>query len=315
MERSFFRSGIVAAALLGMVGCSDEKSQKPVQPVTEPQTDQATQVRKAIEKEKPRVPQPEAFDLVAQSATNGAKEPLVIDPEHLVEPPRPKEEPLPEVAPLKKEPKRESIPEEKSSKKDDITVKESVQKTQKQKKKREKHQETSAESSDTDFDPIIRKRIDELKELQPGAPCVQWLEQYGATQVIGDSILKKKKNSRLSKLSEGDIKYFRSTMGEFIAANVKTFLPLIKDYSVEKVSLLRETKRLKNFALSMSENNTKEIINVEVLTTKSDLRIVNVVVKETSLQSIFQTSATDIFQSPNPRQAWDRFLKGGRDAS
>lgn len=162
-----------------------------------------------------------------------------------------------------------------------------------------------------DTDAVVKARIEELKTLQSGAPCVAWLDAHAATYIVRDGVLKK---APKGKLSEEDRQHFSHTFTEFIAANIKTFLPLIKDYSVEKVSLLRETKKLRNFALVMRENNTKEAINVEVLVTIKGLRIVDVVAKETSLRSILATSFQDLMQSKNPREAWDHLIQNGKSA-
>lgn len=301
MNKTLLKGSVVVVALMGLVGCSDDNAKKPA-PANGPEVDQVTQVRKAVEEEGTK----------AQ-----AEQPLLTDPTHLVEPAKPQEESgapqttEPQGNPTPAEPKPETaaaVKEETPAKEPAPAVDSTAPKAEKQEKKEAKRpakaQPTVSAASDESQEELVRRLIEELKVLPLGEPCVQWIKAHAATRIIADKLLEGKK------LPEADMKHFRSTISEFIAANVKTFLPLIKDYTVEKVALARETKNLKNFALVMRENSTKEVINVEALIVSKGTRIMNIIVQETSLQSILQTSFSDILQSKTPREAWDRFLKG-----
>lgn len=305
MRGSFLEKSVVMAGLLGLAGCSEDNPKKTGQ-VTVPEVDQATQVRKAVEEAKTEVPKPEAFDLEAQKSLNETNKTVYVDPTHQVEPVKAQESHASDEP--KVEAKVEPAP---------VVAKEAKSNPASSEEKREKQQDrtnkkstvpTSTKANDENPEKTVKQLIEELEVLQPGAPCVKWIKNHAATRIIGNKLLEKKT------LSEEDAKHFRETVSEFIAANVKTFLPLIKDYTVEKVSLSRETKRLKNFALVMREKSTQELIHVEVLATTNGLRIIDIIVKETSLRSILQTSFDDILQSKTPKESWNRFLKGEKIA-
>ncbi|MDR1908003.1 MAG: hypothetical protein LBQ43_04060 [Holosporales bacterium] len=183
---------------------------------------------------------------------------------------------------------------------------EKAKKTEESPKKTEEDAKKPAAKSDEATnekpDEIVKKKIEELKVLTEKT-CSKWINDNVATIVLQKMLFK----HSLQKSEDPDEKYFNETFSDFIAANIVSFIPLIKDYTVEKVTLENTKKSSKSFSIVMKNNKSGESLPVVVITTTKH-RIIDVTVQETSLVALLKSSVSEI-EGPDKRAKWDKIVK------
>ncbi|MDR1597643.1 MAG: hypothetical protein LBR89_01780 [Holosporales bacterium] len=163
--------------------------------------------------------------------------------------------------------------------------------------------ETDAANVDADPDVVVKAKIEELKALN-AKTSVEWIKNNVATLVLQKVLFRR--DLRQSK-DKAD-KHFWDTFPQFIAANVVSFIPLIGDYTVEKVKLEATQKKARRFVLSMKNKKTGESLAVTVMTT-GNLRIMDISVQETSLVALLKTCVSEVEKERDNKIAkWDEVI-------
>lgn len=295
--RQFIKALLVGTALL-LTSCEESKHKEQEAPVVEAQ--KAPGKEEPVEAEAPKVEEPKKGEEVTPPSE-------VQKPE-----PQPKEEPKPE------EPKAEEpAPEKPAEAKSEEPAKEAVPQVEgkpevpapKASKETEGEKKAPTAKAQNDED-IVKQQIEELKVMQPGPKFVQWIQTHGATFMMAKRVFGRDINRSSDELD----KHFSKTFAQFVSANIATFLPLIADYDIRKVTVAQAGKSLKKFTLHLRERKTGEDTVVNVIVTNKNLRIVDITVQETSLVSILKTAAQDILSSPKDKQkeAWDKLIGLGK---